>query len=157
MLRSVIHYELGFCEVCNACIWVLFLVPGGPVPALSESVEKTLLHCIAFAPLSKISWLCLCGSVSGLSIQFCFIEHLSILWTVPHCSFPLNNNICLWLCWIFIALSGLSLVVTGRGYSWLQCEGFSLRWLLLLWRMGSRPRRLRYWQHLGSVVAAPWL
>ena len=32
-----------------------FLVPGGPVPALSESVGKTLLHCIAFAPLSKIS------------------------------------------------------------------------------------------------------
>ena len=33
---------------------------------------------------------------------------------------------------------GLSLVVVSRGYSSLQCTGFSLRWLLLLWSTGSR-------------------
>ena len=33
-----------------------------------------------------------------------------------------------------------------RGYSSLRCAGFSLRWLLLLWSMGSRRR--------GYVVAA---
>ena len=31
-----------------------------------------------------------------------------------------------------------SLVATRRGYSSLQCAGFSLHWLLLLWSMGSR-------------------
>ena len=40
-----------------------------------------------------------------------------------------------WLCWIFVAMS--------RGYSSLQCMGFSLRWLLLLQSVGPR--------HTGSV------
>ena len=43
-----------------------------------------------------------------------------------------------WLCWVFVAVHGLSPVSASRGYSSLQCEGFSLRWLLLLWSMGSR-------------------
>ena len=34
-------------------------------------------------------------------------------------------------------LRGLSLVAVSGGYSWLQCTGFSLRWLLLLRSMGS--------------------
>ena len=33
---------------------------------------------------------------------------------------------------------GLSLVVLSGGYSSLRCVGFSSRWLLLLWSMGSR-------------------
>ena len=43
-----------------------------------------------------------------------------------------------WLCWVFIAACGLSLVVASRGYSSLWCAGFSLSWLLLLWSTGSR-------------------
>ena len=43
-----------------------------------------------------------------------------------------------WLCWVFLAARGLSLVVVSGGYSSLQCVGFSLWWLLLLWSMGSR-------------------
>ena len=43
-----------------------------------------------------------------------------------------------WLCWVFIAACGLSLVVASRGYSSLWCVGFSLRWLLLLRSPGSR-------------------
>ena len=35
-------------------------------------------------------------------------------------------------------MRGLSLVVASRGYSSLQCEGFSMRWLLLLRSTGSR-------------------
>ena len=45
-----------------------------------------------------------------------------------------------WLRWVFVAVRGLSLVATSRGYSSLQCRGFSLRWLLLLQSMGSRHR-----------------
>ena len=43
-----------------------------------------------------------------------------------------------WLRWVFIAARGLSLVAASGGYSSLQCVGFSLRQLLLLWSMGSR-------------------
>uniref|UniRef100_A0A8C9CAD1 Septin-type G domain-containing protein n=1 Tax=Phocoena sinus TaxID=42100 RepID=A0A8C9CAD1_PHOSS len=41
------------------------------------------------------------------------------------------------LCWVFIAVHGLSLVAVSRGYSSLQRVGFSLRWLLM-WSTGSR-------------------
>ena len=43
----------------------------------------------------------------------------------------------LWLCWVFIATCGLSLVAASGGYSLLWCAGFSLWWLLLLWSMAS--------------------
>ena len=43
-----------------------------------------------------------------------------------------------WLCWVFVAARGLSLVVASGGYSSLRCAGFSLRWLLLLRSTGSR-------------------
>ena len=43
-----------------------------------------------------------------------------------------------WLHWVFVAVRRLSLVVASGGYSLLQCTGFSLRWLLLLWSTGSR-------------------
>ena len=71
-----------------------------------------------------------------------------------------------WLCWVFVAVSGLFLVAASGGYSSLWCTGFSLLWLLLLQTMGSRcnvfsscgtrasvavARRL---QRAGSVVVA---
>ena len=37
----------------------------------------------------------------------------------------------LWLCWVFVAARGLSLVAASRGYSSWRCAGFSLRWLLV--------------------------
>ena len=43
-----------------------------------------------------------------------------------------------WLCWVFIAACGLSLIVASRCYSSLQCVGFSLWWFLLLRSTGSR-------------------
>ena len=42
------------------------------------------------------------------------------------------------LCWVFVAVRGLSLVVASRAYSSLRCMGFSLQWLLLLRSMGCR-------------------
>ena len=51
-----------------------------------------------------------------------------------------------WLRWVFIAARRLSLVAASGGYSSLQCAGFSLWWLLLLWSTGSRL--------MGSVVVA---
>ena len=43
-----------------------------------------------------------------------------------------------WLCWVFVAARGLSLVAASGGYSSLQCTGFSLQWLLSLRSTGSR-------------------
>ena len=44
--------------------------------------------------------------------------------------------------------AGFSLVAVSGGYSSLRCTGFSLRWLLFLWSMGSR--------HVGFRVCGTW-
>ena len=43
-----------------------------------------------------------------------------------------------WLCWVFVAAHGLSLVAESGGSSSLRCAGFSLRRPLLLRSTGSR-------------------
>ena len=52
--------------------------------------------------------------------------------------FFINLFFYFWLCWVFVAAHGLSLVAASGGYSSLWCMGFSLWWLLLLWGMGYR-------------------
>ena len=59
-------------------------------------------------------------------VFFCFFKNLFYLF------------IYFWLCWVFVAARGLSLVVVSGGYSSLRCAGFSLQQLLSLWSMGSR-------------------
>ena len=51
-----------------------------------------------------------------------------------------------WLCWVFVAARGLSLVPATAGYSLSQCMVLSLRWPLPLQSTGSRLT--------GSVVVA---
>ena len=51
-----------------------------------------------------------------------------------------------WLCWIFVSVRGLSLVVASGGHSSSQCAGLSLSRPLLLRSTGSR--------RAGSVVVA---
>ena len=53
-----------------------------------------------------------------------------------------------WLRWVSVAAHQLSLVASSRGYSSLQCMGFSLQWLLLLWSTGSR--------HAGFSSCGTW-
>ena len=43
-----------------------------------------------------------------------------------------------WLWWVCVAVWVFSLFAESRGYSFLQCTGFSLWWLLFLQSMGSR-------------------
>ena len=52
--------------------------------------------------------------------------------------------ICLWLCWVFVSVRGLSLVVASGGHSSSRCAGLSLSRPLLLRSTGSR--------RAGSVV-----
>ena len=57
-----------------------------------------------------------------------------------------------WLCWVFVAACGLSLVAASGGYSSLRCVGSSLLWLLLLQSTGPRVCGLQQLQHAGLVV-----
>ena len=51
-----------------------------------------------------------------------------------------------WLCWVFVSVRGLSLVVASGGNSSSRCTGLSLSWPLLLRTTGSR--------RAGSVIVA---
>ena len=62
-----------------------------------------------------------------------------------------------WLCWVFIAVCGLSLVGASGGYSPLRCMGFSLQWLLLLRSTGSRCAGFSSCSTRASVVVAQGL
>ena len=57
---------------------------------------------------------------------------------------------------VLVTVRGLSLVVVSRGSSSLQCVGFSLQWLLVLWSRGfsSYGTRAQYFWLEGLV--APW-
>ena len=59
-----------------------------------------------------------------------------------------------WLCWVFIAAHGLSLVAASGAYSSLGCAGFSLRWILLLGSTGSRRVGFSSCGSRASVVVA---
>ena len=50
------------------------------------------------------------------------------------------------LCWVFVSVRGLSLVVASGDHSSSRCVGLSLSWPLLLWSTGSR--------RAGSVIVA---
>ena len=52
----------------------------------------------------------------------------------------------LWLCWVFVSVRGLSLVVASGGHSSSRCAGLSLSQPLLLRSTGSR--------RAGSVIVA---
>ena len=63
-------------------------------------------------------------------VPFSFFFSLNIMTFIIYLSY--------WLSWVFVAVFGLSLVVVSRGYSFLQCTGFSLQRLLLFQNTGSR-------------------
>ena len=59
-----------------------------------------------------------------------------------------------WLCCIFVAACGLSLVAVSGGYSSSRCVGFSLWWLLLLQSTGSRHAGFNSCGRWASAVVA---
>ena len=109
------------------------------------SVMKCLLKMLVFCKGEKNQK----GNCSPSSLNYLYYVNDSFplsLICVIFLSFLINLFIFLWLCWVFVATCGLSLVAGSRGYSSLRCAGFSLLWLLLLQSTGSRPR--------ASVVVA---
>ena len=57
-----------------------------------------------------------------------------------------SDLIYLWLCWVFVSVRGLSLVVASGGHSSSRCAGLSPSRSLLLWSTGSR--------RAGSAIVA---
>ena len=71
--------------------------------------------------------------------------------------FFLFKFIYLWLCCVFIATLGLSLIVVSGGYSLLMYAGFSLQQLLLLQITGSRPSVVVAHGFSGSMACGIFL
>ena len=74
---------------------------------------------------------------------------ISVKWMLLH--------VCIyfWLCWVFVAPCGLSLVAASRGYL-LRCEGFLLQWLLLLQSTGSRVHGLGSCSTWAQLLCGMW-
>ena len=68
------------------------------------------------------------GFTSGLPNSVPLV-YKSVFMTVPYFLFYLFIY---WLCWVFVAAHGLSLVAASEGYSLWRRVGFSLRWLLFV-------------------------
>ena len=110
---SLFHFGIQL----NRLIWFSFYVVSSDLTSKSNEVD-----------ISASSWYFLA------LIFFFFLRN-------PVGIFFLNLFILFiyfWLCSVFTATRRLSLVAVNRGYSSLQCAGFSLSWLLLLRSTGSR-------------------
>ena len=89
------------------------------------------------ASLSKLRWGLWVFMLSFFNWQMLKSTlYLFIDWLIKESSF--FKFIYFWLCWVFIAARGLSLVAGSGGYCSLWRAGFSLRCLLLLQSTGSR-------------------
>ena len=103
-----------------------------------------MLYCLQLLPSRKgVYFPTPCFWVGPCELSW-LIEYYrtNVMWILKHrpyspCSFCFFFFF--WLCWVFVAAHELSLVAASGSYSLLQCAGFSLRWLLLLWSTGSRP------------------
>lgn len=82
-------WHLGLWSVLSWFLWRVWILcldslfPCG-CPAVQHHLLKRLSspHCVAFAPLSAVSWLCLCGSASALSSvdSFCSFAGTTLSW-----------------------------------------------------------------------------
>ena len=91
---------------------------------------------------TKVGSCCIYYLVTCIFHLTVYYEHLSMTININSTTSFLKKNkfiyLFFWLCLVFVAARGLSLVAASRGYSSLLCVGFSLRWLLLLWSTGCR-------------------
>ena len=90
--------------------------------------------------------LCFRYCIFFLNLFFIFYFFNAILVCLH--SFYLCMYVCMyvWLCWVFVSVRGLSLVVASGGHSSSWCAGLSLSRPLLLRSTGSR--------RAGSVIVA---
>ena len=111
-------------------------VPPHPLPKVTTILTNVTVQFFLFLKFIKMESCRLCFFMSG------FLKNFFIF------------LIYFWPCWVFITVRGLSLVAVSGGYSSLQCTGFSLRWLLLLWSTGCRHKGFSICGVRASVVVA---
>ena len=103
---------------------------------LTITITKTFSSFFFFLKKSYLLFVCLFFLMNFMAyeshLNFYFLFYLFIYY--------------LWLCWVFVSVQGLSLVVASGGHSSSQCAGLSLSRPLLLWSTGSR--------RAGSVIVA---
>ena len=78
--RSMIYFELIFVKSVKTVIFFFFLHVVVQLSQHSLLKRPSFSHCVAFVPLSKISWLFLCASISRLSILVHWSLHLFFSW-----------------------------------------------------------------------------
>ena len=117
--------EVHYAEFCDNHSLYLFIV----LPPVNVYLNSILLILSCF-----LYWHTMCH----FYILGFYFAHFYIFMFYFILFFKNYLFIYFWLCWVFIAVRGLSLVAANGGYSSLWCTGFSLRWLLLLWSTGSR-------------------
>ena len=85
---------------------------------------------------------CISLIINGVEHVFVYLLIVCFLWNEFYSVLlPIKKIVYLvsyfWLHRVFIAAHRLSLFVVSRGYSCLQCAGFSLQWFLLVCSTGS--------------------
>ena len=118
-------YGIHECSHSSFCMWsfnfeetlVFLLYNLGPL------VKDHLIMCVLvyFWDLCSIY---LYAYLYGNVIMFWFSYHF-YLFLRPHLFFKWIH---FWLCWFFVAVQGLSLVVVSGGYFLFGCTHFSLQW-----------------------------
>ena len=99
---------------------------------LANFTDKGLVTLAPVLQASRVSWISMKFPFYHFSVMVSYIERqfqIFLMFWPNHFHFIFTY---FWLCWIFIAVYGLSLVVVSKGYSLLQSMSFSLLWLLLL-------------------------
>ena len=111
-------------------------------PPWGQTIYTNYLKILFIQSFSISVW------TQGLFLKYTWviIQHFFFFKYRFFCFFVFNLFIYLWLCWVFVSVRGLSLVVANGGHSSLRCAGLSLSRPLLLRSTGSR--------RAGSVVVA---
>ena len=101
------------------------------------------------AVLSGTCWylteVLICISHMSDEVKHFFNAYLPFGWLFVMCLFKtffFQKNY-FWLHWVFAAVLRVSQLRRAGTTLWLGCVGFSLPWLLLLWSIGSRARKLQ--------------
>lgn len=134
---SMTYFELIFCEECKVFVEIHFSVRGHPV-GFTTFVKETILAPLC---LSRVNWLCLRGSASGLSFLFslfCGCHNIMVTiafqWVLE--SGTQSSSFVLLHCWA-TGYSGLLSVQTLEQDRWYPQSTWLGFWLGLHWSKRS--------------------
>ena len=109
--------------------------------------------CLGLCLSSESAWTCLLAFL-GISFLICKLgvdEDPFVFLKIKKKFF-----FCFWLCWVFTAAFGLSLVPAGSGSSSSWGLGSSLLWLFLLWGAGFSHGGFSSWGTRASLLHGMW-